>query len=504
MIKKVALGVLAVLVVLGLAGYLWLRSTFARDTVRLALASQISSAIGQPVSIDGIGISIFPRVAVSLTGAAIGQPTRIQAKSLRFGTDLGALLSRRIEHATVHLDGARVELPLPAFGSPKGSGSPESESGAAVEIVSIDEIVANNVEVISGGRTLRGDVELSPHGNAATLRKLSLSAEDTSVTGTGEIKNIAGPVAEIALNAPSLNFTRLLDFFTAFSSKSGFGTEGAPASSAKPAAVDLTVSLSADRATMGQLVLQKLSSRTRVTRQGVALDPIAFEVFDGSYKGTMTLAPASGSSLRLNAALSNIDVAAMTAFAGSPGVISGRLSGRMQVITPGAASADVLNSARGTARIDIRDGVVKRLGLVKSIVVATSMRADAKSERGSSDERFSKLGATLTVANGTAQTNDLQFESPDLLMNLIGSFRLDGSALDLKGNVQLSDELSKQAGRDLVRYTQQQGRVTLPVSIKGSAQEPSVQIDVANLAGRAIQNTVKEEIKKRLGGLFGR
>ena len=84
--------------------------------------------------------------------------------------------------------------------------------------------------------------------------------------------------------------------------------------------------------------------------------------------------------------------------------------------------------------------------------------------------------------------------------------RLDGSAIDLPGKVQLSYDLSKQAGRDLVRYTQDQGRVTLPATITGSAAAPQVRVDVANVAQRAITNRATEEaqkaLKKGLGGLF--
>jgi hypothetical protein len=84
--------------------------------------------------------------------------------------------------------------------------------------------------------------------------------------------------------------------------------------------------------------------------------------------------------------------------------------------------------------------------------------------------------------------------------------RLDGSAINLAGQVQLSDELSKQAGQDLVRYTQEGGRVTLPVAITGSANAPHVMIDVAGMAKRAVTNRAQEEaqkaLKKGLGDLL--
>ena len=503
MVKKVVIVTLAVLLVVTIAGGLWVRSVFARDGVRTALAEQLSSALGQPVSIGSISAGIYPRVTVRLTGVAIGEPARIQAGTLRLGTNLRALLARQIVHGTVYLDDAKVQLPLPPF--PSSSGSSTAASGSPVEIVSIDDIVLKNVEILSGGRTLRGDVEVAPHGAGATLRRLSLSADDTTLEGSGEISNLTGPVGEVAMKARALNLTKLLDFLTAFSSGSGMNGRTASAPSSRPASTNLTVSLAADRATMGALALEKLNARARVTPAGVSLEPIAFGVFGGEYKGTMAVTSSGAAPMfRLNAAVSNVDVASAMTFAGSPGTMSGRLSGRIDLASQTTAS-NVVDAARGTVRVEVRDGVVKNLGLVRTVVIATSMRSDAPSPMkaaGSTDEPFTVLAATFTLANGSAHTNDLQFQSPDLLLRAGGSLRLDGSQIDLKGDVQLSDALSQQAGRDLFRYTQEQGRVTLPATITGSAQSPSVRVDVASAASRAVQNKAKDELKKALGRII--
>jgi uncharacterized protein involved in outer membrane biogenesis len=505
MMKKVAIGIVAALLLVSVIGYFWVRSVFVHDTVRLALASQISSAIGQPVTIESIGASIYPRVTVRLGGVSIGQPARIHVRLLRLGTNFRALLSRQIVNGTVHLDGAKLELPLPPLGASPTSATPASDSKSPLEIVSVDEIVLNDVEIVSGGRTLHGDIVAAPHGTGVTLSKISLSAEDTRLTGSGEIRNLVGPVGEVTIRAEALNFTRLLDFLTAFSAGSGMTSTAGSAPGAKAPPTDLTLALSANRATMGTIALDALSGRARVTSQGVTFDAIDFGLFGGRYKGTMALTADATPTFRLRADVSNIDVAALTAFAGNPDVISGRLSGRLDLAGQSPDPVGAMKSARGTARVEIQNGVVKRLGLVKSIVIATSMRADAKMPAaGSTDEPFSQLGATLNLASGTARTSDLQFDSPDVHMRSAGSLRLDGNAIDLRGDVQLSDALSQQAGRDLYRYTQQQGRVTLPVTVTGSAQAPSVQVDVAGLAGRALKNKAEEELKKRLEGLFRR
>jgi uncharacterized protein involved in outer membrane biogenesis len=212
---------------------------------------------------------------------------------------------------------------------------------------------------------------------------------------------------------------------------------------------------------------------------------------------------------QLHAKLAGVDMAAATAFAGNPNTITGRLSGQIDVAGRGMDAPSVLKTTRGTARVAIADGIIKNLGLVQTVVIATSGRADAKSPLGGSrDEPFTRLGGTLTIASGSASTTDLQLESKDLLLSAGGALRLDGSVLNFQGRLQLSDELSQQAGRDLVRYTQDQGRVTLPAAITGSAASPQVRIDVAAMAKRAITNRANEEaqkaIKKGLGGLLQR
>ncbi len=213
--------------------------------------------------------------------------------------------------------------------------------------------------------------------------------------------------------------------------------------------------------------------------KAVTLDPIAFGTFGGKAKGSLALTLADTPGFRLGASLSGLDLAALTKFAGHPDLVTGRFDGRIDVSGRGTTPTLVIQSTTGTARIDATDGSVKGLGLVRAVVLAGSMRADSQAQVSgvSSTEPFTRMGATLALAGGTASTRDLRFESKDLLLDSAGTFRLDGSKVDLAGKVQLSDALTAQAGRDLVRYTADQGRVTLPASIVGSADSLQVRID---------------------------
>jgi uncharacterized protein involved in outer membrane biogenesis len=433
-------------------------------------------------------------------------------RTLQVATDFRALLSRQIAHATLRLNGARIELPLPRFASGDAPAAESAPGKPPVEIVSIDEIVLRGVEIVSGGRTLRADIEAVPQGNAITLRKMAIRADDANIDVTGDITDRAGPVGKLALKADTLNFDRLLAFVSDFSSGAGMSSgQTAPAESRpSPGGVpmDVTLSLEAGRASLGMLTLDHLAGRAHITPQGMTLDPIAFGVFKGHYDGSLALSLAGTPDFRVKASVADVDMAAATTFAGSPNTITGRLTGKVDLAGRGMAADAVGKSAHGTVRADIKDGVVKNLGLLRAVVLATSMRADSKSQitEGSRDEPFSSLGGTFSIASGQASTNDLRFESKDMTVTVAGAVALNGSAVNLKGQVQLSEALSQQAGRDLLRYTQEQGRVTLPATVSGSAENLSARIDVGSVAERAIKNRANEEVqkvfKKGLGGFF--
>jgi uncharacterized protein involved in outer membrane biogenesis len=331
---------------------------------------------------------------------------------------------------------------------------------------------------------------------------------------------MSAPAGELTLEAESLDVDKLIAFASDFARGSGLqpappagsrhpGSDGAARSRGK---MDIAVTLSAARAAMGAMTIEKLSGRARLTTGAIVVDPISFGLFGGQYAGTLSTNLAGRTpAFRWNATLTNLDVAAATAFAGTPGVVTGKMSGKIDLSGSGADAATAIKTARGTARVDVVDGIVKNLGLIRNVVIATSGREGATKQAmsgGSTDEPFTRLGATLRVANGAASTDDLRFESKDLLLDAAGNARLDATAIDLAGKVQLSDELSRQAGTDLTRYTAEQGRVTLPVTITGPAGNLTVRIDVADLAKRAITNRATEEVEKRLkdglGGLLRR
>jgi uncharacterized protein involved in outer membrane biogenesis len=520
--KKVVIGVIVVVLVAMLGIFVWARAVLTSDTVRTTVAAKLSDSLGEPVAIGGLSASIFPRISLNLNNVTIGRPGQLSVGTLAIGTDFGALLSRRIEHATVRLDAAHVTLPLPTFGSTSGAStsSPSSagvtpaaasSAGAGVELVSVDDILLNDVEITSGGRTIRGDVDLTVNGQSATIRKIALRADGTTVTMTGTLSDYSAPAGTLTVQAGAMNVLDLVAFVTDFTSRAGLPSgASSPASSASaPSAghpagtMNIALTIGADHATIGGLALDHVTGQAHITDEAITIDPARFTVFDGTYSGSLVLNLGDTPEFHVNTTLSNIDVAAVMTFAHHPGLVTGHLAGTLALAGRGLSAADVIASSRGTAHVSIANGTIKGLGLVKGAILATSMRTASTSQATSASgtEPFTSLDGTFTIANGAATTTDLKFTSTDVLLSATGTVRLDGAAIDLAGPLQLSDDLSKQAGRDLVKYTQKDGRVTLPAKVNGSADDLHVGIDTGDMAKRAVTNAATDKTKKLLQGL---
>jgi len=106
---------------------------FPTEMVRDRAVAELEEKLGRPVSVEGVGISIFPPVGADLTGVRIGERAepgrpRIALESVRLQVRLLPLLRRRIEIKRVDIEGLQVDVIL---GEPKDRASATPDSKAA-------------------------------------------------------------------------------------------------------------------------------------------------------------------------------------------------------------------------------------------------------------------------------------------------------------------------------------------------------------------------------------
>ena len=494
---------LAVLVVAVVALLYWLLSG---DAVRSAIEQQASAWLGQPVTIASARVSLWPRVAIGLRQVGVGSPTRLRLAQVDLAASPLALLARRVEDAEIRIRNTRLDLPLAVplpilVGGAATGAAPDGAAGgsagataaadtASFRVVSISSIVLDDVVMSSLGRELTTSARLSLVGSRVLVRELSADSGATSIRATGTVALEPRVDADLRLEANRLDVDELLALAGAF-------LPPAAATAAPGAPSRLKAEVRASTARAAGIDAKQFTTTMAVEGERVALSPLSFQLFGGRYDGSIEARLGKQVNATLRGKLGGIDVAQLAAFGGSPGTVTGTLSGNATISGAGADLAAVLAGARGNGSVLIADGSVRNLGLVRSIVLFFG-RPEANAP--ASTDRFDRLDARFALANALLRADSLNLHSDD--MDGAGSGTLDLNAQSLKGrlNVILSEALSRQAGTDLRRFTQEGNRIVLPVALGGTLSQPSVTID----AGAALQRGLRNEAERQLKGIFDR
>jgi uncharacterized protein involved in outer membrane biogenesis len=503
MLKRLAI-VLAVLVVLAALLYVAASRILASDLVRSTLQQQLATALGQPVSIAAASAAIYPRVAVDLHSVAIGDPVSVNVEKIRVVTGLRPLLSRRVEDAEVILNDGELRLPLAFDLVPAGSAAPAPGESPALTIVSIRVIELRRVALVAGDQRWLSDADCRLEGDRLDIIKVSAQSRTTRFQGSGALTSISRNEGELTIAAKPLDLDELMTFVSALSRPVAASSPAAAAAAPTPVPVHLTVKLTAPAGQVAAQPFRDLATTATITTGAFSFSPLTIGAFGGRFDGRLDAdSRKSVPVLRLNGRLDDLDVAeAMKAAGSQAGGITGRLGGSVSLAAAGTDSATLLRTARGSMSAVITNGTMPKLDLVRPIVLAFGKPSGAPPEGSGSG--FSRLGGSFALSNGVVSSKDIAMAARDFDVTGEGSVELASGALSARGNVALSQELTAQAGVDLRRYAQEDGRVVVPATVHGTLQQPAVALDVAAATRRALENELERRAKSFFGDLFKR
>jgi uncharacterized protein involved in outer membrane biogenesis len=499
--RKALLVLVIGVVVIALSGTALLYWFFSGDGLRLAIEEQATAWLGQPVKIARARAAIFPRIAIRLGDVRIGEPERVALGNVAVSTDFRELISRRIQDAAITISNSRIEMPLPFALPDEGDTSTpanpsETTSSNAIEIVSVGTIALDDIVIVSRGREVRVSAESSLTGDRLTLRKFEARSGSTTLDAEGEADLEPSIDARLKVRANKLDVDELLALADAFAPAPGART----AASSPSAPIKVAARVSAETATAGGVEVRQFATDLEMNGDRVALSPLTFQLFGGRYQGAVNAQLGKALSLTIKSRLQDLNVAELAAFGGAPDTISGTLTGAGTFSGSGADIAAVLKSARGSGTATITDGAIKRLNLIRTVVLFFGRPAPDTAE---GTDQFERIDASFSLANQVLRAEPFAMHSRDA--DIVGkvSLNVESEALDGTLDLALSEELSKQAGTDLVRFTREGNRVVLPAKISGTLSKPSLTIDASAAASRGLRNEVQRRLKDLLGG-FGR
>ena len=484
-------GILLVFTIVVAAAAYWFLSG---DGVRTSLESQASKWLGQPVTIGSASVQVFPRPAISLHDVRAGNPVSLVLADVRVSAGLKPLWSRRIEDGEVAIANTRVQMPLP-FTLPEEGGNTASASSPAggIQLVSVRSITLRNITIASRGREITISADSSLSSAHLNLDRFTATAGKTALQASGLVQLSPRMDAQLDVKANHVDVDDLIALADAFAPRSSQPRTTSTAS--VPGRIVARVSAETARAS-GVDVRQ---FATTVVAQGnrITLSPTSFQLFGGTYHGSLDVdAEAGALRATVRAQIDNLDVAQLAAFGGVPDTITGRLSGTGTFTGRGAAVEDAIAAATGEGKATISNGVLKRLGLIRTVILFFGRPA---ANAPASTDNFDRIDASFGLVRQVVTATALSLHSPDVDLVGQGTLAIPAKALDGHLDLSLSEALSGQAGTDLARFTREGNRVLLPATIAGTLDSPRVSID----AGAAVRRGLRNEVQRRLKGILG-
>jgi uncharacterized protein involved in outer membrane biogenesis len=456
-VRRLLILALVVFILLPLGVWVAARRALASDLARATLERQLTNRLGRPVRVESAAASIFPDIAVELRDVTVGEAPPIRIGRIRIVTGLRSLFTRTLADTNIRT------------------------------------LAFRDLVLGTGDLTLAIDVDASITGDRLDVPRLTARARATRIVAAGALTSLSRMEGAFDVKADPLDLAELMALGSAIAPPGASGGHQAP--------MRLVLRVTAPATTFGAYRLGGLSTRAELVPGRFALDDLAFQIFGGRFRGRLGADTRDGASvLRLSGEASGLDVTQVLRGSGSPGGVTGRLAASLAVQAGGDDAASLLRTARGTVSATIADGTLPHLDLVRRIVLAFGKPSGGPPEGAGT--AFKSLGGNFALANATLTSDNLTLTSRDLDAGGRGSFNLETGHVDARADVVLSRELTAQSGTDLRRYAQENGRVIVPAVVTGRLDAPSVSIDVAAAARRALGNELKRRATDFLGGLF--
>jgi AsmA protein len=173
------------------------------------------------------------------------------------------------------------------------------------------------------------------------------------------------------------------------------------------------------------------------------------------------------------------------------------------VTTHGASLGALRSNLAGSAALNLRDGAIKGVNLARSMrqaKAAFSMKQDALTKAQASEKTdFSELTATAQIANGVAESRDLDVKSPFLRLGGAGKFDIGRGRIDYTARATV---VGAPAGQDGAEMAALRG-VTVPVLLSGPFEAIDWKIQWSAVAAAAVENRLKDKLAEKLGAKLG-
>lgn len=332
--------------------------------------------------------------------------------------------------------------------------------------------------------------------NSAKLSDFKLLLDDTALTGTLAVEDIAKQALRFDLTVDGINLDRYLPPPSQnpppppSAGSAAVGTAQLPMDLLR--ALDVIGTLHIGKLTASNLHSEDVRITVNAKSGKIRVHPATAKLYGGGYSGDIGL-DATGKEpvYSMNEKLDQVQVGPLLKDLMGDDKLHGTANLQAKLTARGAAPPTIRQTLSGTASFAFTDGMVKGINIAQQLRDALARFKGEKPPK--SDEPnatdFSALGGSFTIKNGVVDNRDLDAKSPLLRVQGAGTADIAKETLNYRLKVAVVGTLSGQGGQAL----QDLKGLVIPLRIHGPFSDLGMRVDLKEVL------TAKQKAKLEAG-----
>lgn len=344
--------------------------------------------------------------------------------------------------------------------------------------------------------------------DAATINNLTLTVDESELTGNVTVKNFTKPAIHYELALNQINLDRYLPPVSETSATSSVpAVVPAPAANDAPPAeialpvelirsLDINGNVKVGKATVMQLPADNIVIGTQAKNGRVTVKPVSATLAEGAINTAVELdVTGNVPAYQVNANLDKVHFGPIVQVLMKDELVKGVATIKADIATHGTRVDDLQKQLNGTASFDITGGEVKYLDLADLLVAkyAKYLRQAAPADKPAEVTAFKTLTGSATITNGIVNNKDLLLVSSRFEVKGDGTVSLPGQSLDYRLGVKIINptERMKKIGLDKLS-----GDV-ITATLKGPFNAIEQDVDYTSMIKKAMKQQVQQKIEQK-------
>ena len=263
--------------------------------------------------------------------------------------------------------------------------------------------------------------------------------------------------------------------------------------SSKPSGLDARGSFKVKEGTFEGVAFNDLICRGEMQGGEVKITRFSLAAFEGTLEGNGTINMArEPSPYRIKTRVTEVDANALLSTLTSwKGMMKGTFTGDIALGGTGLSLDSIKKNLSGDGTVQVKEGELTWLNLIGRIVQAFGGKGWGKDKT-----TFEDLIGNFTVQNGRISVPNLRISHEDMDIRLFGDIGLD-STVKMEGEAHLPQSVTGDlSGKGWRFFSDNQGRLTIPFSLKGDVKDPKVGISTRFIE-QGVKGVLEEFIKKK-------